>query len=128
MCTSVTRLSCVYEAVVLSFLYAPVLQQACHVPVSQVCYGSTETSPVTFQSLRDCSVEKRVSTVGRVASHVEVNTYVDFRAYLHHTPFFHNSFFSSLSSVHTLCILLCFFKETRQCAQSCGCAQRLPIT
>ena len=93
----------------LSFLYAPVLQQACHVPVSQVCYGSTETSPVTFQSLRDCSVEKRVSTVGCVASHVEVDTYVDFRAYLHPTPFFHNSFFSSLSSVRTLCILLRFF-------------------
>ena len=108
MCTCVTRLSCAYEAVVLSFLYAPVLQ-ACHVPVSQVCYGSTETSPVTFQSLRDCSVEKRVSTVGCVASHVEVNTYVDFRAYLHPTPPFHNSFFSSLSSVHTLCVSLGFF-------------------
>lgn len=36
-----------------------------------VCYGSTETSPVTFQSMRDSSVEKRVSTVGLVSSHVE---------------------------------------------------------
>ena len=121
-------LSCAYEAVVLSFLYAPVLQQACHVPVSQVCYGSTETSPVTFQSLRDCSVEKRVSTVGRVASHVEVNTYVDFRAYLHPTPFFHNSFFLFSFFGGYLVHFTAFFKETRQCAQSCGCAQRLPIT
>ena len=128
MCTSVTMLSCAYEAVVLSFLYAPVLQQACHVPVSQVCYGSTETSPVTFQSLRDCSVEKRVSTVGRVASHVEVNTYVDFRAYLHPTPFFHNSFFLFSFFGGYLVHFTAFFKETRQCAQSCGCAQRLPIT
>ncbi|XP_025086706.1 acyl-CoA synthetase family member 2, mitochondrial-like, partial [Pomacea canaliculata] len=36
-----------------------------------VCYGSTETSPVTFQSLRSSSVEKRVSTVGCVSDHVE---------------------------------------------------------
>ncbi|XP_076446786.1 medium-chain acyl-CoA ligase ACSF2, mitochondrial-like isoform X2 [Babylonia areolata] len=36
-----------------------------------VCYGSTETSPVTFQTRRDCSLEKRVSTVGQVHNHVE---------------------------------------------------------
>ncbi|XP_070197627.1 medium-chain acyl-CoA ligase ACSF2, mitochondrial-like isoform X2 [Littorina saxatilis] len=42
-----------------------------HMKEVTVCYGSTETSPVTFQSLRDSTVEKRVSTVGLVADHVE---------------------------------------------------------
>ncbi|KAK3738072.1 hypothetical protein RRG08_064975 [Elysia crispata] len=36
-----------------------------------VCYGSTETSPVSFQSTKDCSLEKRVSTVGKVLDHIE---------------------------------------------------------
>ncbi|GFR73176.1 acetyl-CoA synthetase [Elysia marginata] len=36
-----------------------------------VCYGSTETSPVSFQSTKDCSLERRVSTVGKVLDHVE---------------------------------------------------------
>uniref|UniRef100_A0A0B7B2P5 Medium-chain acyl-CoA ligase ACSF2, mitochondrial n=1 Tax=Arion vulgaris TaxID=1028688 RepID=A0A0B7B2P5_9EUPU len=36
-----------------------------------VCYGSTETSPVSFQSTGDCTPEKRVSTVGKVLDHVE---------------------------------------------------------
>ncbi|KAL8604067.1 hypothetical protein ACOMHN_024892 [Nucella lapillus] len=42
-----------------------------HMHQVTVCYGSTETSPVTFQSGRGSSVEKRVSTVGCVAGHVE---------------------------------------------------------
>lgn len=37
-----------------------------------ICYGMTETSPVSFQSSVDDSVERRVSTVGRVHPHVEV--------------------------------------------------------
>ena len=37
-----------------------------------ICYGMTETSPVSFQSAVDDSVERRVSTVGRVHPHVEV--------------------------------------------------------
>ncbi|CAG5115768.1 unnamed protein product [Candidula unifasciata] len=37
-----------------------------------VCYGSTETSPVSFQSTGTCALEKRVSTVGTVLDHVEV--------------------------------------------------------
>jgi fatty-acyl-CoA synthase len=37
-----------------------------------IAYGMTETSPVSFQSGRDDSVERRVSTVGRVMPHVEV--------------------------------------------------------
>ncbi|HEY5338540.1 MAG TPA: AMP-binding protein [Rhizomicrobium sp.] len=37
-----------------------------------IAYGMTETSPVSFQSGREDSVERRVSTVGRVMPHVEV--------------------------------------------------------
>jgi fatty-acyl-CoA synthase len=37
-----------------------------------ICYGMTETSPVSTQSTLDDPLEKRVSTVGRVHPHVEV--------------------------------------------------------
>jgi fatty-acyl-CoA synthase len=37
-----------------------------------IAYGMTETSPVSFQSSRNDSVERRVSTVGRALPHVEV--------------------------------------------------------
>jgi len=37
-----------------------------------ICYGMTETSPVSFQSSTTDSVERRVSTVGRVQPHIEV--------------------------------------------------------
>jgi fatty-acyl-CoA synthase len=37
-----------------------------------IAYGMTETSPVSFQSSTDDPLERRVSTVGRVLSHVEV--------------------------------------------------------
>jgi fatty-acyl-CoA synthase len=37
-----------------------------------ICYGMTETSPVSFQSATDDPVEKRVSTVGRIHPHVQV--------------------------------------------------------
>jgi len=37
-----------------------------------ICYGMTETSPVSFQSATDDPLEKRVSTVGRVHPHVQV--------------------------------------------------------
>jgi fatty-acyl-CoA synthase len=37
-----------------------------------ICYGMTETSPVSFQSAADDPIEKRVSTVGRVHPHVDV--------------------------------------------------------
>ncbi len=37
-----------------------------------ICYGMTETSPVSFQSQVDDPLEKRVSTVGRVHPHVQV--------------------------------------------------------
>jgi fatty-acyl-CoA synthase len=37
-----------------------------------ICYGMTETSPVSTQSATDDPLEKRVGTVGRVHPHVEV--------------------------------------------------------
>ncbi|GAA1310818.1 AMP-binding protein [Pseudonocardia xinjiangensis] len=37
-----------------------------------ICYGMTETSPVSMQTRADDSLERRVSTVGRVHPHVEV--------------------------------------------------------
>jgi fatty-acyl-CoA synthase len=37
-----------------------------------ICYGMTETSPVSTQTRRDDSVDRRVSTVGRVGPHLEV--------------------------------------------------------
>ena len=37
-----------------------------------IAYGMTETSPVSFQSHTDDTLERRVSTVGRIHPHVEV--------------------------------------------------------
>jgi len=37
-----------------------------------ICYGMTETSPVSTQTLRTDSLDRRVSTVGRVGPHLEV--------------------------------------------------------
>ena len=37
-----------------------------------ICYGMTETSPVSTQTRVDDSVERRVATVGRVSPHLEV--------------------------------------------------------
>ena len=37
-----------------------------------ICYGMTETSPVSFQTTLDDSVERRVTTIGRIHPHVEV--------------------------------------------------------
>jgi fatty-acyl-CoA synthase len=41
-------------------------------PEVSICYGMTETSPVSTQTRSDDSVERRVSTVGRVGPHLEV--------------------------------------------------------
>jgi fatty-acyl-CoA synthase len=43
-----------------------------HMPQVTIAYGMTETSPVSFQSAVDDSIERRVSTVGRVQPHLEV--------------------------------------------------------
>jgi fatty-acyl-CoA synthase len=37
-----------------------------------ICYGMTETSPVSMQTRKDDSIDRRVSTVGRVGPHLEV--------------------------------------------------------
>ncbi|MFC4604978.1 AMP-binding protein [Rhodococcus kronopolitis] len=37
-----------------------------------ICYGMTETSPVSLQTRSDDTVDQRVSTVGRVGPHLEV--------------------------------------------------------
>ena len=43
-----------------------------HMPEVTICYGMTETSPVSTQTRSDDSLERRVSTAGRVHPHVEV--------------------------------------------------------
>jgi fatty-acyl-CoA synthase len=43
-----------------------------HMADVTICYGMTETSPVSTQTGMDDSLEKRVGTVGRVHPHVEV--------------------------------------------------------
>jgi fatty-acyl-CoA synthase len=43
-----------------------------HMPEVTICYGMTETSPVSTQSSRDDPLDRRVSTVGRVHPHVEI--------------------------------------------------------
>ena len=43
-----------------------------HMREVTICYGMTETSPVSFQSSPHDPIEKRVSTVGRVHPHVQV--------------------------------------------------------
>ena len=52
-----------------------VMRDVMHVlgmPEVTICYGMTETSPVSFQSQIDDPVALRVETVGRVHPHVEV--------------------------------------------------------
>ncbi|MDP2119020.1 MAG: AMP-binding protein [Hoeflea sp.] len=43
-----------------------------HMREVTICYGMTETSPVSFQSFTDDPVDKRCETVGRVHPHLEV--------------------------------------------------------
>lgn len=43
-----------------------------NMPEVTIAYGMTETSPVSFQSAVNDSLEKRVSTVGRIHPHLEV--------------------------------------------------------
>jgi fatty-acyl-CoA synthase len=48
------------------------VQADMHMDEVTICYGMTETSPVSFQTAPDDPVDKRVSTVGRIHPHVEV--------------------------------------------------------
>jgi fatty-acyl-CoA synthase len=43
-----------------------------HMDEVTICYGMTETSPVSTQTTADDSLEHRVATVGRVHPHVEI--------------------------------------------------------
>ena len=43
-----------------------------HMEEVEICYGMTETSPVSLQSRHDDPLDKRVSTVGRIHPHTEV--------------------------------------------------------
>jgi fatty-acyl-CoA synthase len=43
-----------------------------HMSDVEICYGMTETSPVSFQTHLDDAIDKRVSTVGQIHPHVEV--------------------------------------------------------
>ena len=48
------------------------VRERMHVPEITICYGMTETSPVSTQTRGNDSLEKRVATVGPVHPHVEV--------------------------------------------------------
>jgi fatty-acyl-CoA synthase len=48
------------------------VQTRLHMPEVTICYGMTETSPVSTQTAVDDPVEKRTATVGRVHPHLEV--------------------------------------------------------
>ena len=48
------------------------VRERMHMPEITICYGMTETSPVSTQTRVDDPVEKRVATVGPVHPHVEV--------------------------------------------------------
>ena len=48
------------------------VQSIFHMPEVTICYGMTETSPVSTQSAVDDPLDKRVGTVGRVHPHLEV--------------------------------------------------------
>ncbi|MFD2189816.1 AMP-binding protein [Pistricoccus aurantiacus] len=43
-----------------------------HMQDVTICYGMTETSPVSFQTQTDAALEKRVTTVGTIHPHLEV--------------------------------------------------------
>jgi fatty-acyl-CoA synthase len=48
------------------------VQSEMHIPEVTICYGMTETSPVSTQTMTDDPLEKRTGTVGRVHPHIEV--------------------------------------------------------
>ena len=48
------------------------VQSRMHMREVTICYGMTETSPVSTQSATDDPLDKRVGTVGRVHPHVEI--------------------------------------------------------
>ena len=53
------------------------LRSGVFMPKVTIAYGMTETSPVSFQSGADDSLEVRVSTVGHIHPHLEVKVIDD---------------------------------------------------
>lgn len=43
-----------------------------HMPEVEICYGMTETSPVSTQTRSDSPLDKRVGTVGLIGPHLEI--------------------------------------------------------
>jgi fatty-acyl-CoA synthase len=48
------------------------VQTRMHIPEMSICYGMTETSPVSTQTVIGTPLEKQVSTVGTVQDHTEI--------------------------------------------------------
>lgn len=48
------------------------VQSIMHVPEMTICYGMTETSPVSTQTQLGTPLEKQVSTVGQIHPHLEI--------------------------------------------------------
>ena len=48
------------------------VQSKMHMTEVTICYGMTETSPLSFQSFTDDPLDKRCETVGRIHPHLEV--------------------------------------------------------
>ena len=48
------------------------VQTRMHIPEMSICYGMTETSPVSTQTVIGTPLEKQVSTVGTVHEHTEI--------------------------------------------------------
>jgi fatty-acyl-CoA synthase len=48
------------------------VQSEMHMAEVAICYGMTETSPVSTQTRRDDTLERRVGSVGRAGPHVEI--------------------------------------------------------
>ncbi len=48
------------------------VQNEMHMPEVTICYGMTETSPVSAQTMTDDPLEKRTATVGRTHPHIEL--------------------------------------------------------
>jgi fatty-acyl-CoA synthase len=48
------------------------VQSEMHMEEVAICYGMTETSPVSTQTRRDDTLERRVGSVGRAGPHIEI--------------------------------------------------------
>ena len=58
--------------IIVCSLYTVCLQDF-YTSCFQICYGSTETSPVVTQSFSDDPIDLKVKTIGRASAHTEVS-------------------------------------------------------